>query len=137
MGTRDAGPLSRLIYGSTALRLLRLCPCPVWITKPGADWDDLEILVASDLSEVSEEALDLGVRTARMIGARLRVVHALEHLMDLRLRHTGLREEDLDRYYQSLRQDAERRLHEQLFRTDFRISLEISRFRLRTPASRV
>jgi universal stress protein E len=92
----------------------------VWITRPGVNWEDLEILVASDLSEVSEEALDLCVRAARMFGASLRVVHALEHLMDLRLRHTGLSEEVLERYYQTLRQDAERRLNEQLFRMDFR-----------------
>jgi universal stress protein E len=120
VGTRDAGSWSRLLYGSTGLRLLRLCPCPVWVTKPGANWEDLEILVASDLSEVSFDAIDLGVRSARMIGARLRVVHALEHHLDRRLRHAGLRDEELDSYYKTLRQDAERRLNEQIFRTDFR-----------------
>jgi universal stress protein E len=120
VGTRDSGLASRLLYGSTGLRLLRCCPCPVWITRPGVTWEDLEILVASDLSEVSFEALDLGVRAARMFGARLRVVHALEHHLDRRLRHAGLRDEDLKAYYQTLRHDAERRLNEQLFRSDFR-----------------
>lgn len=120
VGTRDAGWASRLLFGSTGLRLLRLCPCPVWITKPSANWEDLEILVASDLSEVSEDALDLGVRAARMLGARLRVVHALEHHLNLHLSHVGLRDEEIETYYQILRHDAERRLNEQLFRTDFR-----------------
>ncbi len=120
VGNRDAGLASRLLFGSTGLKLLRYCPCPVWITKPQADWDDLEILVASDFSEVSQDAIDLGVRAARMTGARLRVVHALEHHLDLRMRHTGLRDEEIEQYYRTLRQDAQGRLNEQLARTDFR-----------------
>lgn len=120
VGTRDAGFASRLLFGSTGLKLLRYCPCPVWVTKPGANWDELEILVASDFSEVSQQAIDLGVRAARMTGARLRVVHALEHHLDLHMRHTGLRDEEIKKHYQTLWQDAEARLNEQLAQTDFR-----------------
>ena len=119
-GTRDAGFASRLLYGSTAMRLLRYCPCPVWVTKPGANWEDLEILVASDFSEVSQQAIDLGVRAARMTGARLRVLHALGHHIDSRLRHTGFRDDEIRTYYDSLRQEAEQKLHEQLAQTDYR-----------------
>ena len=114
VGTRDAGFASRLLYGSTGMRLLRFCPCPVWVTKPGANWEDLEILVASDLSEVSQDALELGVLSARLTGARLRVLHALEHRLDRRMRHTGLRDDEIRAHYQSLKQEAEQTLHEQL-----------------------
>lgn len=120
VGTRDPGFASRLLYGSTGIRLLRYCPCPVWVTKPGANWDDLEILVASDFSEVSQDAIELGVRAARMTGARLRILHALEHQVDSRMRHTGLRDEEIKEYYQSLRKDAEQKLNEQLAQTDYR-----------------
>jgi universal stress protein E len=120
VGTRDSGFASRLLFGSTGIRLLRCCPCPVWVTKPGANWDDLEILVASDFSEVSQDAIDLGVRTARMTGARLRVVHALEHHLDRRMRHTGLRDDQIKEHYRALHQEAEQKLNEQLAQTDFR-----------------
>ncbi len=119
-GTRDPGLASRFLFGNTAMRLLRHCPCPVWITKPGGDWNDLKILVASDLSEVSQEALDLGVRAARMTEAKLRVLHALEHQTGNRLRHAGLRDEDIRAYYETLRSEAEATLNEQLAQTDYR-----------------
>ena len=120
VGTRDPGLASRLLYGSTGIRLLRFCPSPVWVTKPGANWDDLEILVASDFSEVSQDALELGVRAARMTGARLRVLHAVAHSTDRRMRHTGLRDDEIKQYYESLKRDAEAKLHEQLAQTDYR-----------------
>ncbi len=100
VGTRDAEADSLPLYGSTGMRLLQVCPCPVWIAQPNTNWDDLEILVACDFSEVAQDALELGVRTARMTGARLRIVHALEE--------------------QSPRQAAEQKLNEQLAQTDFR-----------------
>ena len=120
VGTRDAGLASRLLYGSTGMRLLRFCPCPVWVAKPGANWEDLEILVASDFSEVSREALELGVLSARLAGARLRVLHALEHKLDRHMRHTGLRDDEIRAYYESLKKEAEQTLHEQLAQTDYR-----------------
>lgn len=120
VGTRDSNFASRLMFGSTGIRLLRFCPCPVWVTKPNANWDDLEILVASDFSEVSQDALDMGVRAARLTGARLRVLHAIPHTMDRRMRHTGLRDDEIKAYYQSLRQEAEQKLQEQLALTDYR-----------------
>ncbi|MCA9071599.1 MAG: universal stress protein [Planctomycetaceae bacterium] len=120
VGTRDSNFASRLLYGSTGIRLLRFCPCPVWVTKPDANWEDLEILVATDFSEVSQDALDIGVRAARLTGARLRVLHAVAHTTDRRMRHTGLRDDEIKTYYQSLRQEAEQQLQEQLAQTDYR-----------------
>ncbi len=56
IGTRDLGQISRILFGSTGVKLLRYCPCPVWITRPDPNWDDLNILVPSDLSDVSQNA---------------------------------------------------------------------------------
>ena len=34
VGTRHEGFVDRVLFGSTAIKLLRKCPCPVWVTKP-------------------------------------------------------------------------------------------------------
>ena len=47
VGTRDSGPLQRVLIGSTAMKLLRKCPCPVWVTKPRAPDTPHAILVAT------------------------------------------------------------------------------------------
>ena len=36
VGTRDLGYAGRIFFGSTAMRLLRYCPCPVWVARPDA-----------------------------------------------------------------------------------------------------
>lgn len=78
VGTRDAGPLQRVLIGSTAMKLLRKCPCPVWVTKPGSDSID-SVLVAHDLTAVGELALQLGSSMADLNHAELRVLHSVEH----------------------------------------------------------
>jgi universal stress protein E len=44
----NPGFLSRL-FGSEDMRLLRKCPCPVWLTKPGGSANYGSILAAVDL----------------------------------------------------------------------------------------
>ena len=36
-GTRHLGPFKSILLGSTGVKLLRLCPSPVWITQPQSD----------------------------------------------------------------------------------------------------
>lgn len=78
VGTRNPGPLERMLYGSTAMKLLRYCPCPVWVTKPVAGIGFRNILVAHDLSEVGHDSLRLGASLAALHGAKLLVIHGLE-----------------------------------------------------------
>ena len=37
-GTRGLGRLRRILVGSTAERLVRHCPCSVWVAKPEHEW---------------------------------------------------------------------------------------------------
>jgi universal stress protein E len=120
VGTREAGRASRLLFGSTGMKLLRYCPCPVWITKPDEPRDEPEVLVASDLSEVSRDALEIGVTGARLMGAKLWVVHALEHQLEQRLRHVGLSDGTVEQMREHERREVEHALHEQLACTDYR-----------------
>lgn len=120
VGSRNASRASRLLFGSTAMKLLRYCPCPVWVSKPDTDWSDLEILVASSLKDGSEELLDLGVLAAKLVDAKLRVVHACEHDMERRMAHVGVKDRQLQEFREKECQAAEQMLHEQLSHTDYR-----------------
>jgi nucleotide-binding universal stress UspA family protein len=75
VGTRGLSGLKRFLVGSTAERLVRQCPSPVWVVK-GAGHSLRAIVVAVDFSEVSRGSLELGGALAAATGARLHVVHA-------------------------------------------------------------
>ncbi len=77
-GTRQHGALSSVLFGSTGMKLLRKCPCPVWITKPRAHNNVSSVLVADDLTPVADLAVKLGASMAKLRDADLHVLHALE-----------------------------------------------------------
>ncbi len=120
VGSRNASRASRLLFGSTAMKLLRYCPCPVWVSKPGADWSDVEILVASDLKDGSAEVLEIGVAAAMLVDAKLRIVHACEHDLERRMAHVGVKDAHLQELREKDCKAAEQMLHEQLSHTDYR-----------------
>jgi universal stress protein E len=78
-GTRDLSDLQTLIFGSTGLKLLRNCPCPVWITRSHVESKTRNVLVADDLSPVGAHLVRLGAQIALVEGAELHVLHVVEH----------------------------------------------------------
>lgn len=79
VGTRDLGSLRRVLFGSTGLKLLRLSPAAVWILKPRIeDNDSSDIVAATDLGPVGADVLQTSVRLARLLNAKLHVVHAVD-----------------------------------------------------------
>jgi universal stress protein E len=79
VGTRKRGPFRSRLFGSTGLKLLRKCPCPVWVAKPGeVGQRSLPILVAHDLTSVGESALKLGCAMARHFKCPIHVLHSIE-----------------------------------------------------------
>ena len=78
VGTRKKGAFRSMLFGRTSIKLLRKCPCPVWATKPQAARTVSPILVAHDLTDVGQAALELGCWIAREQGAALHVLHAIE-----------------------------------------------------------
>lgn len=78
-GTRQQGPFRAMLFGSTGIKLLRSCPCSVWITKPQPTEEPVDsILVAHDLTAVGDRALELGAMFAKGRGSELHVIHAVE-----------------------------------------------------------
>ncbi len=79
VGTRHAGPVKGFLVGSTAIKLLRKCPCPVWVAQPQPDLRIASILVAHDLRPVGDLAMELGCWLAQFYKAQLYVFHAVEY----------------------------------------------------------
>jgi universal stress protein E len=69
----------RDLLGHTAVKLVHECPCPVWVAKPEMEQAELNILVASDLSEVGERALGIAVTLRSLLGGKIHLLHALEN----------------------------------------------------------
>ncbi len=78
VGTRGMTGLKRLVLGSTAQRLLRNCPAPVWVVKTEHAAPLKTILAATDFSEASGEALKMAAGLASQLGAELHVLHVVE-----------------------------------------------------------
>ncbi|HVX12200.1 MAG TPA: universal stress protein [Pirellulales bacterium] len=115
VGTRNVGAIQRFLFGSTAMRLLHNCPCPVWVTRPEPRPLPTNILAASDFSEVSDEALRLSLRIGELSGAKVNLVHAVDLPLD-RLWSTGLLDTSTQMYHDRVKADARQRLTEQLHR---------------------
>jgi universal stress protein E len=78
IGAKHRGAVERLFIGSTGMKLLRKCPCPVWVTHPPRSQSHGAILVGHDLTEVGDLALELGASMAELRQVPLHVVHAIE-----------------------------------------------------------
>lgn len=118
-GTRNVGALQRLIFGGTGLRLLRNCPCPVWIVKPQDDAQEgpLDVLVATQLDDVGQQALNLAVDGSTILDARIHVLHAIEFEPARRL---GMNAEEAERYRDKVRAVRTEELREAISQTDYR-----------------
>jgi len=79
VGSRGKGFVDQLLFGSTAIKLLRNCPCAVWVTKPLDGVPMRSVLVAHDLGPVGRHALGLGVQLCDQYDLQLHVLHSVEH----------------------------------------------------------
>jgi nucleotide-binding universal stress UspA family protein len=77
------GGLKDRLFGSTSMHLMRKCPCPVWVVKPGQPLRDTRILAAVDPASFDEQKsaldikiMDLATSLAERQQAELHLVHA-------------------------------------------------------------
>lgn len=82
IGTRDRTGLNWMLFGSTAVKVLRRCPCPVWVVKPDGEPSPLKILVASGLDPAAEEGLRLAAELARAAPAVIYLLHVVDFPLD-------------------------------------------------------
>lgn len=112
IGTRDASSLRRMLFGSTALRLLRRCPCPVLVTRPESDEHPPRLLVATDLQPAGLAAIRLGLSVGRLFGTTIDVLHAVDYPLDYL--GVALPDEAADKYHSKIRAAAWESLQKQL-----------------------
>jgi universal stress protein E len=121
VGTRHQGAIRGMLVGSTGTKLLRKCPCPVWVTHPAADRKVSSILVAHDLRPVGDLVMEFGCSMASIHNAQLHVVHAVEFPeLDHLLSDTVSAEQG-----QAYREEAEKHIETQLARTDLQQSAKL------------
>jgi universal stress protein E len=87
-----------LLLGTTGTKLLRKCPCPVWVARPETSAGVPLVIVADDLSPVGEHAVRMGVSAAQLLDARLLVVHAVQYPLESSLRRTGASPEEIEEH---------------------------------------
>ena len=125
VGTRNLGGVERFLFGSTAQKLLRSCPCAVWVTRPEHAIDVSNILVTSDLQPVSQKALEAALALAPLLGAKVHFLHAIA----LERIWLGIVDErQLEMYEQRVHAEARKRLEEQvagLSATGTEIAIEV------------
>ena len=77
--------LNKLLLGSTDMHLLRKCPCPVWIMKPGESDQYQRVLAAVDIepesgdqqkSALNKQILEMASSLALSEFGHLHIVHA-------------------------------------------------------------
>jgi universal stress protein E len=115
VGTHDAQGLRRLLLGSTARKLLHECPCPVWVAKPGTTVPR-NILVASDLSPLSDAAVSLAICLGHLAGAQTHILNVVEYTLD-RLWSPAQMDAETANYHGRVRAEAGEALHAQLGRS--------------------
>ena len=92
------------------MKLLRKCPCPVWVTQPQPTQRIASILVAHDLRPVGDLAMELGCSMAQLHDAQLHVLHAAEYPELDAMLPASVSAEDAAKY----RQEAEQHIAGQL-----------------------
>jgi nucleotide-binding universal stress UspA family protein len=78
VGTRGMSSIRRVFVGSTATRLARTCPSPVWIARGGLPGDGQSILVPLDFSPIGERLLAVAASLASALGTKLHLLHAYD-----------------------------------------------------------
>jgi universal stress protein E len=113
VGTSELTPLRRILFGDTARKLLRRCPCPVWVSKPGHLKQHLNILVATDLTPASLGALQVGLGLGRLLDGNVHALHVVEYPLDY-LWGPDTGDVETAAYHRKIRDEAAEKMHLQL-----------------------
>jgi universal stress protein E len=78
VGTRGLSRVKRVLIGSTATRLARACPVPVWVARTGEPGKLQSILVPLDFSPIGDRLLSIAASLSSALGAMLHLLHVYD-----------------------------------------------------------
>lgn len=116
VGSHHRHALGRLLLGSTGRRLIRKCPCPVWVTSPIEDSRIRTILAPTDFSETADEAAHMASWLAEKCEADLHLLHAVPAGLEPVMREIPIPEEEVDGFRARLFSEAHREFDDMLHR---------------------
>jgi len=110
VGAHGKGFIRQQLLGATAERLQRMNKCPVLTVKQPPRTAYQNVLVPMDFSPWSLSALSLALEIAPK--AKLTLLHAYEAPFESRMRIADEKEEEIKRYRDKVRQEADIRLRQ-------------------------
>ena len=114
VGSHRQHAIGRVLLGNTGRRLIRKCPCPVWVTSPIEDGAVRRILAPTDFSPTANDAVRLAHQLALKCEAELHVLHAVEYHFEPQMRDLIIPVDEIEGYRSRIRSDAERELNDSL-----------------------
>lgn len=78
VGAGNTADWRHRILGGTASRLVRKCPCSVWVVKEGSPFPPKKVLVPIDYSDVSHKAMLQAAHVCRLASAELHLLHVVD-----------------------------------------------------------
>lgn len=110
LGSRGAGAVRRLLFGSTASRALRQSTIPVLIVKNQARGPYRRVLLAVDFSSTSSALIQLGRAVAP--DAHLTLLHVCDDATEVQMRYAGVADSVINGYRATSEGLATPQLHE-------------------------
>jgi len=112
VGRRSMARSDRRRLGSVASKLLRNCPCAVWVVRPDGEPGPQRILAATDLSPVGDRVVEVAANLAGLAGARLGIVHAYSLPLSLQMEGERERQRDIEEQRETARRQIQAHLHD-------------------------
>jgi len=130
LGSHRRHGLRRLVLGSTGKKMLRVCPSPVWVVSPQDDGAVRKILVATDFSETSEQAVKTAAEVASQFEAELHVLHSVPQLAEPLYRGIPLPPDERGNWQTQVIASSRRTLNESLHKLGLTSSIETNHVHL-------
>lgn len=105
VASRRPSLMDRAVVGSTALRLLRKCPCAVWVAARRPEGGPWGVLAAIGSSGLARTLLELSADLVKRRKGEWHVLHCVEYAEEgaLRLQHRP--QEEIDAYRKGVREE--------------------------------
>lgn len=126
-GRRSQREGGRRKVGSTAVKLLRECPAPVWLVQPDHDLIHRHVLATTDLSATSAEALAAAAWIAQRSEGELHVLHAWNLSPQEQRAAADLPEEEYAQLVEAARARAAQALEHEVAALDIDPTLHLER----------